>query len=362
VTREGKLTSLQLYSLVVSSAAATGIFTIARTVGEEAGRSAILAVPLAGVLVFLQFLGMYGLARRFRKRTLPEYASDILGRPLAKAYLLGYVVVAMGLAIVVPRNYWIMLTAWVFQRTPQAAFMIPLALVCWNIARRGVVVLGRVTELVFLLGVPVILLMLSGINLVEPILLRPVVDRGISGLLQGVVPAYFSFTGFDIFLIVFPFSRQEKAVRVTAYAIGTLTLFYTMLTIAVIGSMGLELAIVDTWPLQHYLNNFTRMVVERLDVIVLIVWFFQVLLTVVIALFIACVCLRGLFPRLTSGSAANITASLLGISLLMPIYFPTQAILQELFSYASMLYAGFLPALLWLIAVLRRKGDKESNG
>ncbi|MGI6358292.1 MAG: GerAB/ArcD/ProY family transporter [Bacillota bacterium] len=353
--RRNKVTNLQLFSLVLNVMVATGVFTISRTVGEVAGRGAILAIPLAGVLSLLQLLGMYLLGRRFPDQTLPEYAPEILGRPLAVAYLLGYFLLNMALAILVPRNFWLLLTAWIFRRTPPIAFFLPLALVCWNIARRGVVVLSRVSEMLLMLTLPLLLLLLLPHDSVDLDFLRPPLDRGAWQIVKGVLPAYFSMIGFDIFLFVFPFTQEKGALKAASLGMAAVTLFYTVSTLLVIGSLSLERTIISNWPLQTYVNNVAIGLFDRFDVIILMVWTWQVIMTITIPMFTAAACLRGVFPRLNSRRAADIALVVLLVALLAHVDLPRQMKALGLYSYMSLIYVGSLPLLLWLIAVLRKK-------
>ncbi len=356
--RKGTITNFQLFTLVTNSMIATGVFTIARTTSEVAGRGFMLAIPLAGLLVLAQLFGMHLLNRRFPDQSPAEFAPIILGKWLGSAYLLGYFLVALSLSTLVPRNFWIVLNAWIFQDTPQYALLLPLALVCWNISRRGVVVLSRMSEILFVLSIPTLIIMIVPHQTFELEYLLPVLDKGPLDILKGVLPAYFSMTGFDIFLFAHPFTERQKSLRIAGAAILLTSVFYTLVSVMVIGTIGLELTLINTWPLQQYLNHFSFAFLERIDIIILILWSFQVITTAAIPLFIAGTCLRGIWPKLNSRRATDIALSILVAGLVLPIRLPSQMKLVDLYSYASMLYVGFFPFLLWTIALVRKKGGK----
>jgi len=110
------------------------------------------------------------------------------------------------------------------------------------------------------------------------------------------------------------------------------------------------------WPLQNYLNDFSFTVVDRLDVIFLMLWLWQVTMSVAIPLFMATACLRGVAPKLSGKSAADVCAILLFAATMMPVDLPTQTRLLNLYSHIAIVFTGSLPAVLWLTAKLRRKG------
>lgn len=355
-SRRGIITNFQLFTLIVNSMIATGIFTIARTTAEAAGRGFLIAIPLAGVFSLLQLAGMYLLGARFPEQSPAEYAPEILGKFFGYTFLLGYFVISLGLAIVVPRNFWLILVSWVQENTPQYAMMIPLALACWNVARRGVVVLSRMSEILFALSIPMFLIMAAPHTTFDFDNLRPILDKTPLDVLKGVLPAYFSMTGFDILLFVYPFTRRKKAFGIAGWGVMGVAVFYTVVSIMTVGTIGLELTLINTWPLQQYLNHFSFAFLERIDVVILIAWTIQVIMTITIPLYIAGACLRGVFPKLNSRRATDVCMLFLLVGILAPIRVPMQMQIQNIYSLAALGYVGLLPWALWLIALLRKKG------
>lgn len=175
-SRAGTVDQFQLFSLLVNVMVATGIFNIARVVGAEAGRGTPLAIMMAGLLSLGQLAAMYLLSRRFPDQTLPEYAQLVLGKVTGGVYLLSYLVLNLSLAILIPRNFWILIDAWDFH-TPHRILLGLLVLVGWSMSRRGVVVLSRVSGIMLLLSIPAFLLIVwphAGLDFDR---LRPVLDR-----------------------------------------------------------------------------------------------------------------------------------------------------------------------------------------
>lgn len=358
--RQGNLSSYQLFGLMVNLMVATGIFTIARSVSEVAGRGVAVSVLLAGVLALAQLGGMYLLAKRFPQQTLPEYAPIILGKVLGPVYLLGYSLLHTAVALLVARNFWPLVDAWDFH-TPSRVFLSLLILVSWNIARRGLIVLSRVSEIILTLSIPIFLLILLPHSRIDLDQLRPVLDRSAWDLIKGMLPAYFSLAGFDVLLFAYPFSTQKKAMRTGALAVAAVSVLYAGVSVLVITTLGLERTLTLTWPMQTYLNNFAFAVVDRLDVLFLMFWTLQIVMSITIPLFMAGACLRGMMPKLSSHGAANLSLiPLLGAAMLHD-GLPAQTAALEIYSYIAIVYIGTLPFLLWLTAVIRGKGGKQGG-
>lgn len=170
------------------------------------------------------------------------------------------------------------------------------------------------------------------------------------------MPAYFAMTGFDVFLFVYPFSHRRRVLGAASLAVGSATLLYAVSSTLTIAALSLERTLLLVWPLQNYLNDFSFAVVDRLDVIFLMLWVWQVTMSVAVPLFMATSCLRGISPRLSGKAAADICAALLFAAAMMPIDLPTQNRLLNVYSHVAVFFNGSLPLVLWLTAVLRKKG------
>lgn len=361
--RKPVLTEWQLFCLVLNGMVGIGVFSLAREVGEAAGRSSLLAIPLAGLLAVLQVTSMYLLAKRFPEQTISEYAGQILGRFLGPVYLLGYALAAMTLTIVVSRSYWLLVSAWTLGKTPQLALLAPMILVCWNTARRGVVVTARKIELINYGGLILMFVLMLPVVPLDWDFVRPVLDNGVSGVLRGILPSIFALAGYDILLLVFPYVHSRRTLSVSIFAIALATLFYTVTTLFVLGVLGLEFALLSPWPLQLYLNRFASSVFERADVVFLIVWSFQIINIITISMYTAISCLVGIWPRrLDTRRAASFILLPILIGTALPIRSAMQRQLSSIYSLIALLYLGTLPFLLWLLAVLRgKKGEVKDE-
>ncbi len=360
-SRQPVLTGWQLFSLVLNSIVGVGIFGLARRAGEVAGRGVLLAIPLAGVFVVLQIIGMFLLASRFPQQTLSEYARQILGDFLGRIYLLGYILMTIALVLIASRSYWLLASSWTMERTPQIAFLLPLVLVCWNVARRGIVVTARTVELINYGGMTLIFLLMLPILDLDWDLVRPVLDTGISGVLRGIPLTIYSISGSEIILLVFPFVRSKRAFAITVAALALATLFYMVTTLFILGTLGLELTVLTPWPLQLYLNRFAFALFERFDVVFLIVWAFQMVNLISINMYTAANCLRGVYPRLDAQRSALIVLMLVLVGIAIPARAAIQSIIVKQFSLAALIYYGVLPFLLLLVAILRGKKGEDRD-
>lgn len=357
--RKTSITSFQLFTLMANTMIGTGFFTIARSVGEKAGRGLVIAIPLAGLLAFLQLFGMYLLARRFPNQTIAEYIHVIVGRVPGKIYLLGYGLISLALAMTVLRNFWLLASAWLYPLTPSLVYFSIMIVLCWNIAKRGLVVVGRMSEIILYLTLPIMVVMLIPPGRVNVDYLRPVFDRSISDVLRGVFPAYFSLTGFEFFLIAFPFVQKKRAWPTAMASLTTVTIFYALTAALTVAILGFETTMISVWPLQQYVSRIEVLLLERIDIIILLFWVLQIIMTATVWITGATVCLRGVVPKLSSSGAAHVVALVLIALALYPLNLPDQSQIQDVVSYAAFVWLGILPFLIWVIALVRSAGGEK---
>lgn len=353
--RRKVITGWQLFCLVLNGMVGIGVFSLARQVGDVAGRGALLSIPLAGLVVIFQLIGMNLLASRFPTQTLNEYLVHVLGSFLAKVYLFAYAASAINLGVIVARSYWPLVSAWALESTPQVAFLLPLMLVCWNIAKRGIVVTARMVELINYSGLVLMVVLMLPIVPINPDFLRPVIEQGFGNILRGIAPSVFALAGFDIFLIVFPFARSQRRFWIAVAASSLATFFYTITTLLVLGALGLEFTTKTVWPLQLYLNRFALTAFERADVVFLILWSFQIINVITLTMLTSLSCLQGAFPRIDSRRLALVLLVLALAGVAWPVRFALQTKLTVAAGMGVFFYQGFSPWVLWLVAVLRGK-------
>ncbi len=356
------VTGWQLFCLIVNTIVGTGVYTLARDVAEPAGAGGLLSMLLAGILMVVGLLGLHLLASRFPRQTLNEYIGEILGTFLGKGYLLVYALFTLLIGVSVPRAHFPVVSAWALGQTPQLVFMVPLVFVCWNVARRGVVVTARVVEMINYLTLTLIILLVIPVIPIDLDFVRPLFEKGVAGIAKGILPGLYAFAGFDVFLIVYPYVRTRRKFGIGVAALGLVTFFYLMTTLLIIGNLGIELILMTTWPLQSYLNRFALEIFERADVVFLIAWTFQIINTIVVMLYIAITCLQGAFPCLNASIVYFIVLILAIATTSYQTDYDFETRVRSTYSLIAIGFFWVTPWLLWMVSLLRgKKGESSSE-
>jgi len=275
------LSDFQLIAVITGTIIGAGITILPRTVAENAGRDGWLSIGIAGVLVWVAAGLVYLLCRRFPSKTLPEFSVLILGKPLgilaSSAYAI-FVLVIGGTAL---RIFAELVKTWVFIWQPIWLFPLLILIPVVYITRLGPVSLGRLMELVFYLTIVAFLLFSLSLREFNILNLRPLGAEGLAAILSGVPEASFAFLGFDVLLVFFPLVvNRQRIFRIYMLALTLITFVYILNTVFIYGVMGVESALLQDWPLIHYLRIGTTPILERVDKLFLYIWTAQVTVVV----------------------------------------------------------------------------------
>lgn len=285
-TKEYGLRDSQWLAVLLCAILGSGILTLSRQVAAEAGRDGWLSILVAGAGTLLLATLIYLLCDRFPAKTLPEMSITILGKPLGVLVSLVYVLYTFAFGGTVLRVFLELVKTWILVWTPAPVLLIVFLLPVVYISRMGAVTLGRLMEIITLLTVLVFLLWLAPAGEFTLLNLRPVGAEGITAILRGAEKASFSFLGFEVMLIFFPFIiNRKKALRVTLLALALIILVYLGNVILIFGTRGVEYTVLQKWPLATYLRVGQLALVQRVDALVLFFWTAQIIAELAIQYF-----------------------------------------------------------------------------
>ncbi len=293
----GRISPRQLYAIIVFQHLEGTISLIPSLTVALAGRDSQLSLHLLLLTALpLTFLLVW-LAKRFPRQTIIQYSSALLGKPLGLIAGLAYIWIFLHIAALVARESADSLKLSVLPLTPSIVligFLVWLAVLS---ARGGIEVIGRLAESSFFLVMffTVITLILP-YNFAHPEFLRPVLDRGITPLLS----AYFLRLGLlgqliSVNMAIPYLTKPEKATRAVLYAMltsGILISAFNLLIISVFGPMAGNLSLPKF--------KLVRMIsigefLERIEVIVLVIWIITALIKIAFFLWIVMLGLAQLF-------------------------------------------------------------------
>ncbi|MFM1652880.1 endospore germination permease [Brevibacillus sp. B_LB10_24] len=329
---------------------------------QDAWISAIVAV--AAGLVAIVFYN--SLAKSFPGMTLVQYCEEIFGRWLGKIVSLFFLVgFPCFIAVLTLYDIGDFLATQILTKTPLIAiFLIVMAVVAFGV-RLGLEPIARAAEIFFPWVVSLLLLLFL---FVSPFLklenLEPVLANGIKPVLKGAIPL-FSFPFFEtlVLLMVFPRVKKPKdagRALLTGVLAGGMALFaITLFSISVLGVEFVERHAFPTYALAKKINIGDFL--QRIEAIIMFIWVITIFFRLTILVYVISI---GLAQSFNLKEYRMIPLPLGFIFAVMALVIVPNSSYLHTFDKQTMpvyeySFGMFLPLLLWVVAVLRKKGQKE---
>lgn len=327
------VTGFQHGMLIISALIANGIFSLPRVTAEEAGRSAWVAVAVAGLAVLLVALLSNRLAGLFPGEDPAQWSTKLMGPLLGRIWLLLYLVKACFFVILTMRIFSAIITNRMLTHTPSTVFATIILVLSVLAVSAGINSLARLAELSVMLWFPLMTLLVVPLVAGHMVHLRPVFgDADVGSFLAGAIAAAYSYAGFDILLFSYPhLQKPRESIRAVLWSVGLVTAVYTLTTVAGIAFFGLDHLTRLLVPTLVMLSIAETSVIERFDSLALFMWIGMVVMTSGTQLYMGTRLIQGLVPK----ACFRKTAVFLGSFLLIASWGETP--LRELITLADLL-------------------------
>jgi spore germination protein KB len=266
---KAKISAYQLFTLILLFELGTAIVSL----GSDAKQDAWLAVLIGMAGGFCLFFMYYGLYRYYPDIPPTEYVQRILGSVLGKIIAFLYVLYFVYMAARILRDFGEMLGVIAYPATPLFVLNALLLLVVVYTVYKGIEVLSRTSELLFVLmfllaASGFLLIILSGNMAIAN--LQPVLKEGLSPVIKTAFTQtlYIPFGEFIVFTMIFPYvNEREKVKRTGLWAMGISGVALALITAVNISTLGVGLTSHSQFPLLTTMQRIELAeFLERLDI------------------------------------------------------------------------------------------------
>ena len=267
---KAKISASQLFILMVLFELGSALLV---PLAIDAKQDAWLAILLGMVFSFVLLLVYHRLYLYYPDLLLTEYMQKILGKVMGTVLAFVYILYFMYDASRVLRDFGEMLLAFAYPDTPLFIANALLMLVIIYTIRKGIEVIARSGELLFIfmyvLAVAGFILIVSS-GLIEIKNLQPILEEGLFPVLKVVFTQtlYFPFTEVIVFTMILPYLNNPKKAKVTmlcATGLSGINLIITMLINVCV--LGVNLTARSQFPLLSTVQTIqVADFLERLDV------------------------------------------------------------------------------------------------
>ena len=359
--QKDRLSSVQVMILAAMTIIGAGLIELPRQVVEETELGGVLLTLLAGGVVTTLSLLITLLGRRFPNKTIIEYSSEIVGPILAKGInLLLALYFLVGTALVL-RLFSDAMKAILLDITPMEVIMITMLLITIYAAQNGINAVARICEAFFpIVLVSISILLVLGLQNFDIKEFYSLWQVDLISVVRNIPVASTAYFGFEVLLFAGAFMmKPNKAMICGVAGVGITTFIYTATVAICIGVFSSDTLSFQMYPTMELAKSidFPGDFAERFDVFFGIFWIVAVFTTI---------CVLHYLTGFTMTRLAGLKNYRPFIYLLAPvIYFLALApqniyqvkLFGQMMSYLGGLTAIGVPILLFIIAIIRKKGE-----
>ncbi|MED4241083.1 GerAB/ArcD/ProY family transporter [Priestia megaterium] len=357
-----KVSASQLFILMVLFELGSALLV---PLAIRAKQDAWLAILLGMVGSFVLFLVYHKLYTYYPDLLPTEYMQKILGKVMGTVLAFVYILYFMYDAARVLRDFGEMLLTFAYPDTPLFIANALLMLVIIYTVRKGIEVIARSGELLFIfmyiLAVAGFILIVSS-GLIEIKNLQPVLEEGLLPSLKVALSEtlYFPFTEAIVFTMILPYLNDSKKAKVTmlcATGLSGINLAITMLIN--VSVLGVNLTARSQFPLLSTVESIqVADFLERLDVFFMLAMVIGIFFKVSVLFYAAVIGTASLF-KIKSPSRMSYPLGIIILFMSITIASNFQEHLHEgLYAAKFVLHIPLftiIPSLLLLVAFLKNR-------
>ena len=365
---KAKISAYQLFILMVLFELGSALLV---PIAIEAKQDAWLAILIGMVGGFCLYLVYHGLFSYYPDIPPTEYIQKIMGSFFGKILSFIYALYFIYLSARVLRDFGEMLITSFYWETPLFILNTLMTLLVIYTVRKGIEVLARTSELlfvlIFLLGISVLfLIVVSGIIQISN--LKPVLEEGIKPVLKTTLTQtlYFPFGEVIIFAMILPYlNRPEKVKQIGLLAIGFSGLILATVMALNVSVLGVNNVTRSPFPLLSTIQTIeVAGFLERLDVYFILISVIGVFFKMCVFFYASVVATANLFKVKESSQLAfpiGLSILILSITIASNYSEHIKEGLHVITLYLHLPLQVILPSLLLLITFIKNKKKKSKK-
>ncbi|MEH7304080.1 GerAB/ArcD/ProY family transporter [Neobacillus drentensis] len=286
-----EITLMQYIFLINGAQVATGVLALPRILAEKAGTDGWIAILIGWFFSVVASIFLVKTAERYPDDTLYEILIRFFGKIFGKAAIVVYMIYFAFYAWTILVNACLYIKAWFLPKTPEYIILLLFSIPTFFVARNGIRVLGRYSELSFYMVMWIPLFFLIPLRDGNWLHFLPLLKEGWKPVLSAVPTTVFSFLGFEVAFFLYPFLQKKQHAVLGITIANTLTmLFYVFVTVVCFVFFSPDGIIEFNQPILNLLKLIEFRFLERFDMILLAVYLIVVSTAWMPSVYIASFC------------------------------------------------------------------------
>lgn len=281
--RRSKADSLfkkQLFAMMFVDIMGTGLIGLPSLMVRQSGQDGWISLLIAGGISLVTLNAILFFMKRYPDMSIVEISEKLLGKYLGKLPGILLFVYFLFFTAIAIRTMLDLVTTSLLPTTPIDILAFILFFLCVYGIRNGMKVVGRFTEVMILLVLPIFILFI-----VPPFLHRnmlnilPVGGSGLGSIARASIPGLYAFTGFECLFLLYPYARKNADHKdIVKVSNACLLVSIILKTIVVMGSIlvfGAPELKHFVYALVEYFKVLTFPIVERVEFLLVYFWIFM---------------------------------------------------------------------------------------
>ncbi|WHY69720.1 endospore germination permease [Neobacillus sp. SuZ13] len=268
-----EITLMQYIFLINGTQVGTGVLSLPRILAEKAGTDGWIAIIIGWLCSVSASIFLVKAAAKHPEDTLYEILIRFFGKILGKVLISVYMVYFAFSAWTILINAYLYIKAWFLPKTPDYIILLLFSIPTFLVARNGLRVLGRYSELSFYMVLWIPLFILIPLKDGNWLHLLPLLKEGWGPVLSAVPTTVTSFLGFEVAFFLYPFLQKKQHAVLGITIANTLTmLFYVFVTVICFTYFSPDGIIEFNQPVLNLLKLIEFRFLERFDMVLLAVY------------------------------------------------------------------------------------------
>lgn len=271
------ISPMQFFVIAVNSMFGSSLLILPSELAHLAKEDMWMPMLFGSILMFVAFWVAVELSAYFPNVTVIDYHVLLLGRILGFVFNFLMIVLMMVVVGISIRTFVIAVKIFLLDLTPPQVIDIFILGLAVYAVQYGLPPLLRLQQFLFVPEYGAFLtIILLGVLAIESKNYQPMLAEGITPVLQGIIPTWFTYTGPGMLIgFLYPFINPKKAVlKWGTYSISAVASMYVMITLIVQGILGPTEAAHTIMPtmMAYRFIEIPDTFIERLDGYLMAVW------------------------------------------------------------------------------------------
>jgi spore germination protein (amino acid permease) len=286
-----EITLMQYIFLINGAQVGTGVLSLPRILAEKAGTDGWIALLIGWFFSVIASIFLVKTTERYPNDTLYEILIRLFGKIVGKAVVIVYMMYFAFYAWTILVNACLYIKGWFLPKTPDYIILLLFSIPTIFVARNGIRVIGRYSELAFYMVMWIPLFFLIPLRDGKWLHFLPLLKEGWKPVFSAVPSTVFSFLGFEVAFFLYPFLQKKQHAVLGITIANTLTmLLYLFLTLVCFAYFSPDGIIEYNQPVLNLLKLIEFRFLERFDMILLAVYLIVVSTAWIPCVYIATFC------------------------------------------------------------------------